>query len=344
MYVIILIAIIVSLVFIYYLLYKSGLLPKMIYINSYDKHLLKSTKPASQILAYYTAGYDLLPLHNGFKNNLFYSVMLTVAHKDSNLPSFSVPNTIIYSLDLPFMSNAHIVGISKKWQNFLPNFAEYVASSGFDNISLEGDFNNYFALYAPSSQQNQVRYVFDPAAMQYVVDYCQNYFWEIYNDTMYFAVEPNHKDTDVLNNSIEFIKQIKPAIINQFPDTRARELHYKKATLNETFGSALLCPICKSKMKLTQYWQECSKGHGRLLQAKTLSMLRNQTINQDKYLVEDKLLGSSVNHKDQIICPNCNDIMLPVNYAMSGIIIDSCQNPKCLYRWLDAGELSKIIK
>ena len=161
---------------------------------------------------------------------------------------------------------------------------------------------------------------------------------------MYFAVEPNHKDADALNNSIDFIKQIKPAIIKQFPDAKARELHYKKTNLNETIGSALLCPICKSKMKLTQYWQECPKVHGRLLQAKTLSMLRNQTINQDKNLIEDNLLDSSVNHKDQIICPNCNDIMLPVNYAMSGIIIDSCQNPKCLYRWLDAGELSKIIK
>ncbi|MBP9820725.1 zf-TFIIB domain-containing protein [Candidatus Saccharibacteria bacterium] len=344
MLLIIIITIIISLLFIYYLFYKSGLLPRFWFNNIHDKHLLISTKPASQILAYYTMGYDLLPLHNGYINNLFYSVMLTVTHKNNDSPSYSVPNTIIYSLDLPFMSNAHIVGISKKWQSSLPHFAEYVIGSGFQKISLEGDFDNYFSLYAPESQQTQVRYVFDPAAMEYVVDYCQNYFWEIYNDTIYFAIEPNNKDADVINNSIDFIKQIKPAIIKQFPNAKSREMHYKKSTQNEAIGSAFLCPICKTKMKLTQYWQGCQKGHGRLLQAKTLSMLRNQKINQDKNLLENVSINGIKNRTDQIICPNCKDKMAPVNYAMSGIIIDSCQNSKCLYRWLDTGELSKILK
>lgn len=334
---------IVSVALVIFLLRKAHIIPQF-WGNAISLNNIDTQKSASQILAYYTAGYDLLPLHSGFKDNSFYSVMLTVNHNDNKTPSYSVPNTILYSLDLPFVSNAHIVGISKKWQNFLPNFADYVVGSGFDTISLEGDFNSYFALYAPESQQTQVRYVFDPAAMEYVVDYCQNYFWEIYNDTMYFAIEPNHKDADVLDNSLEFIKQIKPAIVKKFPDTKARKEHYKKAILNETIGISFLCPICKTKMNLSQYWQECPKGHGRLLQAKTLSMLRNQTIFKDKTLIEDISFHGAMTRKDQIICPSCKGSMAPVNYAMSGIIIDSCQNPKCLYRWLDAGELSKIIK
>lgn len=52
-------------------------------------------------------------------------------------------------------------------------------------LSLEGDFNNYFTLYAPQKYERDALYVFTPDVMQALVDHASDYDVEIIDDNLF---------------------------------------------------------------------------------------------------------------------------------------------------------------
>lgn len=59
------------------------------------------------------------------------------------------------------------------------------ALKGTQKLLLEGDFNNYFTLYAPEEYKTDALYVFTPDVMLALVESSHNYDIEIIDDTMY---------------------------------------------------------------------------------------------------------------------------------------------------------------
>lgn len=97
----------------------------------------------------------------------------------------------------------------------------------------------------------------------------------------------------------------------------------------------ILCPICSSE--LTDSPGDlftCPKGHGTLVTGRYLSDI--ETSAQFHEHADEPTLDT----KHQITCPRCSKEMHKVDYNHTKIMIDSYAN--CHYRWLDAGEITKI--
>ena len=286
------------------------------------------------LFAFYTKGNMLLPADRGQVGKLYYDTYITM----QGGPLFGEPvapgGAIIFRVDMPFNTQAHLVGISAKEHIAKLPATAFIDESGLEPVELEGDFNNYFKLFAPADQQTHARYVFDPAAMQFVIDFCANHDWELVYDELYFTISEDQDAGPLVAKSLEFIKQIQPAIVREFPTEDALR---QKVSYGEYRGDPLACPICKKEMRYQTYWHECPDGHGRLLHAQKLLGFRTGTIK--KSITEPTV--NIADRKTHLICPHCGKEMMPTQYVKRGLIIDSCT--KCPYRWLDAGELQKIV-
>ncbi|MDX1766335.1 MAG: hypothetical protein R3313_05295, partial [Candidatus Saccharimonadales bacterium] len=138
----------------------------------YNRRKRKPTlKGSSVVLGYYTEGAILAPVKHGEMNGMHYSVFLAGLN-------------MIIRAELPFRTKLHLLGI--------PTHSGAVQldpggeEGAMEKVTLEGDFPNYFTLYADNDQQAEARYVFPPDTMQYVVDFCQSHTWEIVHDELYF--------------------------------------------------------------------------------------------------------------------------------------------------------------
>jgi len=180
----------------------------------------KITNPISRalIMFYYTKGYDLKLATNDSINGMNYSIFITTEHINLNpeekADTYADPGATIYNLILPFNTNAHIVGLSKKYAISSTLIGEYMLSNDLEQISLEGSFSDDFSIYARRGQGSITQYILDPAAMAFITDYCKNNFWEIYNNKMYIVSDPNQSNGMLfLDTSLEFVRQIKPALL-----------------------------------------------------------------------------------------------------------------------------------
>ncbi len=72
------------------------------------------------------------------------------------------------------------------------------ASGEEKRIELEGDFNNYFSLYAPQGYDVQIRVIFQPDIMAQLIDKYQKYTIEIYQDKLYVLAPSFSKKSDFL--------------------------------------------------------------------------------------------------------------------------------------------------
>lgn len=288
----------------------------------------------SLLFAFLTKGNMLIRADHGTVNGMYYDMFVTLGAG----PLFGEPiapgGSVIYRLELPFNTQGHLIGISNKKHVTKSASIEFVKQNALVEVELEGDFPNYFKLFCPEGQLTHARYIFDPAAMQFVVDFCANHNWEIVYDELYFTIDEDQKGDAIIKKSMEFIKQIQPAIIKEFP---TKETIKQKTPYGEWRGDPMLCPICQVKMDYLFDWHECPNGHGRLLHAQKLLGFRRGQIKNLSPIINPQPLERSTD----IICPHCNNQMVQTQYAMRDLVIDSC--PKCPYRWLDAGELAKII-
>lgn len=177
-------------------------------------------------MSYYSKGYDLRLATNDSINGMNYSIFITTEHVNLNpeekVDTNTKPGATIYNLILPFNTDAHIIGLSKKYAISSALMGEYILKNDLEQASLEGSFSDDFSLYVRRGQGSITQYILDPAAMAFITDYCKNNFWEIFNNKMYIISDPSHSDGMLfIDTSLEFVRQIKPALIKSVPIQKA---------------------------------------------------------------------------------------------------------------------------
>ena len=245
---------------------------------------------------------------------------------DSNI--FSKEDTLgVCAVELPFVAAAHLISRPKNQREagYLP-----LDLTKLDTVLLEGNYSHYFDLYTTPNEQSNARYVLDPAAMVFTIDFCSKFYWEIYEDTLYFMSEgaiPSLKIVD------EFVRQIRPAI--ESPSNRLTNA--AKLPYTFTHGRKLLCPRCNKKLVIGREWMECPDGHGFLITGAQMLSEREseEVINYNPARVAEAMVS------EPIPCPYCKNEMKQTFYQNSEIEIDVCS--KCPHRWIDGHEIHAVI-
>lgn len=285
------------------------------------------------LFSYYGQGNDLIAADKhdltGVDGGADIVTLITIPRKSNSAIEDVAADSgkAIQLIELPFRSKLHLLAISKGGN--LDQLNPTIGVTAMDTVSLEGDFGNYFSLYIDKGQDFELRYLLDPEAMTYVVDFCHKYHWEIIDDVMYIVA----KSIPAKDNLVaDFIAQIRP-VLETKENTPVRPKQKKAQVWPQP--SKFKCPICHNNMNEYRHWHECPNGHGQLiLGAKLTDAETKQEALSEKDTKQD-------NEKHQnLVCPACGKNMTPVNYGGSKTVIDACTS--CYYRWLDAGELKSI--
>ena len=279
----------------------------------------------SVLLAYYTenssekGSMSLMSIKEGMLDDgTYYNVL-------------SLGGTVIYQLQLPFRSKVHLLAIPQV--SGIAQLDPAALSDAMESVTLEGDFPNYFKLFAARGQQAMVRYVLDPAAMLFTVKFCNSHNWEIIDDELYIVATEVGSRAIVLKDIERLIREIRPAVEEISPiEQQPHRMSYGRAH----HSLKAKCPLCQEHLTRTPRWHECPRGHGYLLTGKELAEIRQRQLTVPDTGVSD----TPVTHL-QINCPVCGNRMAQTNYASSTTVIDTC--PNCRYRWLDGGEQGKIV-
>jgi hypothetical protein len=299
------------------------------YIKYRRQHRKFSSRGSSILLAYYTDGVDVYPMKNGLFGNLHYVAFATspTLHKGGEA-------ALVYQVVLPFKSSVHLAGIPKKYgaTQLFPAGGKSI----MEKVDLEGDYNDYFTLYAEAGMQIDSRYVMDPKAMVFTIDFCQSHNWEIVGNLLYFVqATPNAPDdpTNMADDVETFINEIKPALGQSLTDRDLQNV----TPYNQEYRTDLKCPICQSVLKNRDSYLLCPNGDGILIKGQFLMQLREGKLKIDG-------IDKAYNKKSHglIVCPSCGNQMAETAFDGGSIIIDTCTH--CPYRWLDATEDADIMK
>lgn len=320
-----------------YVVYR---LARLIFASRLTKR--RAVKNASLLLSYYSNARQLMGIHNIQAEDLNITFFVTYGEL---LESKSVLERLIQdssdgvamaSVHLPFKTSSHLLGITQEGGREL-GLQEFLARRELETIELEGDFPSDFLLYAPPGNQFNARYVFDPKAMAFVVDFCKSHHFEVVGDMLYIAENrfTGLADTEQsfsIDSIKQFVKEIKPALIKEEDKTSFTPERYSYRSVR----ADIKCPRCAKPLQQRGDFYECQGGHGLLISGPSLIKLK-KTVAQQRMLTQQEL---AVQPKTE--CPNCHKTMQAVNYQQTGIVIDACLY--CGYRWLDHGEDVLILK
>lgn len=285
----------------------------------------------SVLLTYYTDTTNVLPLARGTFGDMHYTALLAV----SSQPAITNNNNmaLLYRVELPYASTSHLVGIPTQ-----PEAIQLDPGRGdslLERVTLEGNYEKYFTLFAARTMHSDTQYVLDPKAMVFTIDFCQSHSWEIVDNELYFVQSGNNAPNDptlMANDVVRFVEEIRPAISR--PLTRHQiqiRTPYKEERRND-----IPCPVCSVPLKNEIYYLSCPNAHGTLV--KGASLVAHA---KGEQAIKDGIATPLAPPRPEpIICPACGHDMQHVNYNGSPIQIDSCTH--CTYRWLDSGELAKI--
>ena len=267
----------------------------------------------------------------------------TGLHFIYSVGSFSIypPDKLtgIYAVALPFQTTSHLLAVPKSKKDL---FSSITRQLTMQPVDLEGDYNDYFSLYAKQGQQVESRYVLDPSAMEFTVDFCAEYAWEIANDTLYFESEKLLPDLQVVD---DFVKQITPELAVSSGINLVKRPQVEEQL--SSMASKLLCPVCNMALRSGKRWLACSSGHGYLLTSGELIETR-QHMNDTARAVEESLSAqpnvitkiSVVPHGD-LTCPNDGQTLTKEPYQQTPGYLYSCHS--CAYRWIDGQDLDFIL-
>ncbi|MCW1907712.1 MAG: zf-TFIIB domain-containing protein [Candidatus Saccharibacteria bacterium] len=278
---------------------------------------------SSVLLAYYTYGSELFPVKSGRIGDFYYQAIGTFSRPNElNYPA------LIYQVTLPFSSTLHLLGIPK----MTPVAQLNPAGSIMEKVELEGDYPNYFTLFAENGMQTDSRYAMDPKAMVFTIDFCQSHSWEIVDNQLYFVqATANAPDdpTTMFEDLEEFVSQIRPAVTRPVSPAKLQQL----TPLGKELRQDLKCPICHNQLHNKFDYLLCQTGDGVLLKGSALLRLH-----AGELFIPYTVLQREHKRPDMVICPACDSEMQHVTYNGSKIIIDACNT--CGYRWLDAAEVT----
>ena len=279
------------------------------------------------LFLYYTLNSRFLPIHKIEKDDSTVYVYSSFNLNDGR-------SATMFLVQLPFKTKIHLLAITKREDS--SQFRIEKINSVMESVDLEGDYDDYFTLYAEMGMQTESRYVLDPNAMAFTIDFCKSHSWEIRESEFYF-VQENVTNSDGDSTSMwedidQFIKEIKPAIATPLTDDELR--------IRNPYGSAvqksdkIICPTCDTKLSETyDEVYECPNGHGCLLHGSDMLKLRKKEL-----LLKFTAVSNITRANTTIDCPSCGIKMEKVSYAYTSKDIDICNN--CQFRWLDAGELT----
>jgi hypothetical protein len=286
----------------------------------------------SAIIAFYTAGHNLINAGTGTVDAMHYGMYLTLPAEKQYGEAFVDGSAVIYVLDLPFNTQVHLLGLSKRYELDRLRFEAFIKTTGLAKTDLEGDFPDHFDIWAGGDQGFQVRYVLDPDAMTFVEKYCSSHFWELHDSELYFVVTDDViGNPDFITESQQFVAAIRPALP---PSDPTAPLVHHEVPYDIYDGPPLNCPVCAQQMELRDgCWFRCVQGHGALLTGRELVRLEKQLL----LIAADAMKAV---HHGPLICPHCSHPMELVHYQDGPVEIDSCTN--CAFRWLDADEIGQI--
>lgn len=227
-----------------------------------------------------------------------------------------------YAVYLPFQTSAHLVGLPKG-QNMIKIRPSH---SGMEEIILEGDYPKYFQLFADRGQQTESRYVLDPKAMVFTIDFCAGTYWEIVDNTLFFTSERTLPSFTVVDR---FVKEIRPALEVEAPKDHSR-ISYGHMNITDFH-----CPVCDALLVDGESWMECPNSHGFLITGHQMRSLRSKiTYPTAGVAYDDK-------RTDTLKCPYCARPMISSRYQFTDITIDRCS--RCIYRWIDKPEAAAVL-
>lgn len=243
--------------------------------------------------------------------------------------------TGICAIGLPFHTDSHLVGIPIAKKGLID-------VKTLEPVVLEGDYQDYFCVYAEKFEQIESRVLLNPESMVYSIEFCSAYLWEIVDDTLYFANDGELPNLSVIDT---FVQQIKPVLaapagieLTAMPQTT--EVLSKRP-------SRLLCPVCQGFLYPGYHWLACPQGHGYLLTGDELLQTR-QHINDTRRALKS-FLGTPpavvtpvvVMAHDDIHCPIDGVIMAKKQYQQTDASLYVCA--QCSYRWIDGQDLDAIL-
>lgn len=302
----------------------------VIYKNYRRKNHAVKLANTPVLLSYYTRGATLVPVKHGQFGDMNFSAFVTVNPED--LVSGGKAG-LVFRVELPFQTSVHLLGIPKKGDEAQLNPAQM--GSLMEPVVLEGNYSEYFDLFCEKGMQADARYVLDPKAMVFTLDFCQSQSWEIVAHELYFVqTGKNQADDPTLlsDDIVQFVREIEPAVA--IPLTETQKI--QATPYGKDRRSDLLCPLCLKTLTNTGQYFVCPNEDGVLLTGKQLAAVKKGS------LKIPPMKSSAANRRHALRCPSCNNQMSHVAYNGGKTMIDSCSH--CTYRWLDNGELAALPK
>lgn len=278
---------------------------------------------SSVLLAYYTSGPQLQQVASGITAGLHYTAMTTTAL-----------DMLVYQIELPFSAKIHLVNIPRR--DGVEQLDPAGKGSLMESVVLEGDYSERFNLFCEKGEQVQARYVMDPKAMVFSIDFCMAHDWEIMDNVLYFlqssTADTSDDPTPMFEDIGHFVAEIRPRLATPLSDAQRNAV----APYGVDRREGLACPICKAVLVNHESFYSCPNGDGLLTTGRVLSELHtgDMHINQQGDTAPAK--------RGFLVCPSCGNTMEQVRYnGGADTIIDTC--PHCPYRWVDGADMQGIV-
>lgn len=102
----------------------------------------------------------------------------------------------ILQIHLKMPSPIHLLCVNKNSRIVDGSWQNIVTQEHLEPMVLEGDFPSYFRTYTSNHTQLDARELFEPKAMAYFVDYCQNFDFEIFGNSLIVAIHSSQTSQD----------------------------------------------------------------------------------------------------------------------------------------------------
>ncbi len=256
---------------------------------------------------------------------------LTLLHVIGVSPSGSASEKAesMFMVELPFVTAAHLVGVPIARLRQLTS-----AHAAMEPVMLEGDYPQYFRLYTEQDGQTESRYMLDPKAMAFTIDFVKEYYWEIRDNALFLIGDETLPSLDTVDR---FVAEIRPAV--EQPNLNHR--NPGKLSYVERGFRTVNCPVCSKVLVGGKEWLECPDGHGCLVTGKQLMLLRKLTAKEARGLPLRPRVGGEITRPSEVSCPYCHTTMTPSLFPGTEVEIDICSH--CGYRWFDSHELLGIL-
>ncbi len=116
-------------------------------------------------------------------------------------------NRVMLHITLPEVSELHLVAVGAKSRQSSP-IARLIRGHFLEPVGLEGDFPKDFYLYCTPGHQTEIRQVFEPVTMAYVMEFCRSYRIELFQDTFYIAQADQTEDQRDTTTMVEDAKHL----------------------------------------------------------------------------------------------------------------------------------------